>query len=1390
MRPFKQPWLTGRRSRLDLKATIDDYSRSLELIPTFRPAPERWFELVIVVDRSFSMAVWQETVAELIQILRGTGAFRKLHVWDMDPTQERLMLRGPRGQVIVPRQMNSSDGRRLALVVSDCSSEGWRSGLAWTIIREWARAVPIALVNPLPPKLWRRTGLDMPSVRVDPPGVSGARNSALRYEAPFMLQTTVDACEVLTPLPALAMTPYSLGRWARTLMRIDRRGCDAIVVPDQGLLDELEILGGDLDQGLARLGVEDTLPPGDAIVDGFLHVASPEAVRLAVLCAPYQQVGLPLLHLIREELVPEATASDEAEVILSGLFVISSDQGGRATLRFREGIRAELKNLLSAHDAWLLHDALSRRVDRLAAARGGFLAVAQDPHGNLVLPADAEPFAEASVDTLRLLGVMTSSFASVSQQALGRLVGNTESPTSSTGQALSEPPSAAMARHITSGPPVRSAYLEQVRRIAPAQLHDRDGELAELAAFCAEPGRSSYAWWRAPAWAGKSALMSWFVLHPPPGVQVVSFFVTARYKGQGDRGAFTDAVLEQLADLLGQPIPAYLTETTREPHLLRLLTQAAEECQRLVLVIDGLDQDRGVMAGPDAHSIAALLPARPPAGLRVIVAGRPDPPIPADIPGDHPLRDPAIVRMLSTSPSAEVVKTDMQRELRRLLHGDQAEQDLLGLVAAAGGGLSARDLAELTSMSVYEIEDNLHAIAGRTFISRASIWQPGTAPPVYVLGHEELQMAATAFLGGARLGEYRERLHAWAEDYRQRGWPAGTPEYLLRGYFRMLHDAVDIRKLVACATDKARHDRMLDITGGDTAAFAEITDVRDLLLRLDEPDPSALASLNAHLRELAERNTNVPTGLPAVLASLGQPTRAEAVARSITDSDQRAWALAGLAEAAAGTGDLDRAEALARSITGPAQRARALAGLTEAASAAGDLDRAEMLARSITDPAQRARALAGAAEAVAGAGDLDRAEALARSITDTDQRARALAGVVEAAVGAGDLDRAEMLARSITDTDQRARALAGAAEAAVGAGDLDRAEALAQAITDLYHRAWALAGVAEAVAGAGDLDRAEALARSITDTDQRARALAGVVEAAAGAGDLDRAEALARSITDPAQRARALAGVAEAVAGAGDLDRAEALARAITDLYHRAWALAGLAEVAVSVGDRARARALVERAEVAVRTADLDRARALAERAGALAQAITDPYQRTWVLTSLVQAIAGLGDLDRARVLAEQAEALARSITDADQRARVLVGLAEAVAGAGDLDRAEALVRSITDPAHQARALAGVAEVAVSAGDLDRAEALVRSITGPAHQARALATLVEAMARAGDIDRAETLANGINDPGQHAGALTTLAKMVSAAGDYRRATTLAESAAVVARTITHAVEQA
>ena len=91
---------------------------------------------------------------------------------------------------------------------------------------------------------------------------------------------------------------------------------------------------------------------------------------------------------------------------------------------------------------------------------------------------------------------------------------------------------------------VRSAYRKQVERIVPPELVGREAELRELAAYCTEPGRGPYVWWRAPAWAGKSALLSTFVLHPPAGVRVVSFFVTARFAGQSDRTAFLEVVLE------------------------------------------------------------------------------------------------------------------------------------------------------------------------------------------------------------------------------------------------------------------------------------------------------------------------------------------------------------------------------------------------------------------------------------------------------------------------------------------------------------------------------------------------------------------------------------------------------------------------------------------------------------------------------------------------------------------------------------------------------------------------------------------------------------------------------------------------------------------------------
>ncbi len=488
----------------------------------------------------------------------------------------------------------------------------------------------------------------------------------------------------------------------------------------------------------------------------------------------------------------------------------------------------------------------------------------------------------------------------------------------------------------------RLAYLEQVRRIAPPDppgLKDREAELAELARFCLDSDALPYVWWQAGAWAGKSALLSTFVLHPPSSlnarVQILSFFITARLAAQDNRDAFTQVMLEQLAELTGQMLPAVLPEATRDSYLLSLLAQAAIECQqadgRLVLVLDGLDEDRGVTTGPHAHSIAGLLPADPPAGMRVIVAGRPNPPIPDDVPDWHPLRDPTIIRPLTSSPHARDVQRLSRQELHGLLTGGAAGRNLLGLLTAARGGLSGLDLADLAGVSLWEVEDVLHTVAGRTFTRRASRWAPDTGPEVYLLSHEELQVVAARYLAD-RLPAYRDQLHHWCDAYLERGWPPETPEYLFSGYFRLLTALEDVHRMITCAIDTARHDRMLLVTGGDGAALAEVRTVLDHIVGQEAPDASRALAVARHRDLLADRNSRIPLELPAVWAAVGQVTRAEALATSVTDPHWKANALVLVAGVMFKAGRHQQAttitveaETAARTIANPHWQAEALA---------------------------------------------------------------------------------------------------------------------------------------------------------------------------------------------------------------------------------------------------------------------------------------------------------------------------------------------------------------------------------------------------------------------------------------------------------------------------------
>ncbi|URM88959.1 hypothetical protein LUW75_01785 [Streptomyces sp. MRC013] len=571
LRPWKRPWPEGRRAALDIEATVEGYARSGELLPVFSAAPERWFDLTLVVDRSPNMRVWEETLDDFTAVLDRLGAFRTLRVRD-------LLFDGA-GRPQAPGQLRQADGRRLVVVVSDCVSAPWRTSPVWRLLREWAATTPTALLNPLPAKLWRRGGLDLPTVRFTP-AAPGAHRSRLPHAAPSLLGLPEPAgaprggtpaggdadrreAGAWLPVPVLSLSPHSLDRWSRAAMRGAPEGCTAVLVPP----------GGRPPGRPRRRAVP--LPPGTA-AEGFLRTAAPRAVRLAVLCAPFDRLSLRLLHVIRRELVPDATTADVAEAVTSGLFELEQPSGGSGPLELLlpEEVRAVLRRRLPAHEAWRVHQALDRHVASLGDGRPGLRSVAYDASAPRELPAEQEAFARASRQTLELLGLAVPG----------------ERVPASGGDGEGRGPGAS---GVFPPPPERFVRREHAADSLLARLVDPAAGTVWVTAAGDGPG------------AGRTAL-ALHVAHRFPGER---HFVDMR--GSGDHPVPPEAALHRLLSSLG----ASGGEEARGTEELAAALAEAVGGRRVLLVLDDV---------PEPARMERLLPSAP--GCAVLATTRGDVP--------------------------------------------------------------------------------------------------------------------------------------------------------------------------------------------------------------------------------------------------------------------------------------------------------------------------------------------------------------------------------------------------------------------------------------------------------------------------------------------------------------------------------------------------------------------------------------------------------------------------------------------------------------------------------------------------------------------------------------------------------------------------------------------
>ncbi|MFE6779441.1 SAV_2336 N-terminal domain-related protein [Streptomyces sp. NPDC057702] len=405
------------RRALDEGATADHSARAGGLVlPVFRPVSRGDASLHLLMDASSSMYVWQRMLRELQQVFGQLGAFRDVTV--------QYLHEGPDGSPAVSRrfepgaatlrsadQLTDPTGRHVTVLVSDCAGPLWRGGAAHRLTYRLLRHAPVAVLQPLPQRLWARTRL---------PASFGAlvRGQGPTSSAP--LHFVADAGDGYgpggrddqrrtgaAPVPVLPPVPAALGAWARLLTGTGAGPVEAAVGwvrADQPAAAPARPRGP---QSPAQL------------VSRFRATASPGAGQLAVYLAA-APLFLPVMQLVQRTMLPDSGPAELAEVLLGGLL----RRGGRVSgddgrwYEFADGVHEELLASLGRDEALLVLKHCSEYVEQrfgkggpnfpaLAIAQlsltdgaSGAASVAGRDTGRAAPARPAQPFAEVAARVL------------------------------------------------------------------------------------------------------------------------------------------------------------------------------------------------------------------------------------------------------------------------------------------------------------------------------------------------------------------------------------------------------------------------------------------------------------------------------------------------------------------------------------------------------------------------------------------------------------------------------------------------------------------------------------------------------------------------------------------------------------------------------------------------------------------------------------------------------------------------------------------------------------------------------------------------------------------------------------------------------------------------------
>jgi tetratricopeptide (TPR) repeat protein len=306
---YRGPAAPPRDGAIDEEATADHAAASGVLVPVRRPGRRRRCDIQLLMDTGPAMAVWGQLVEELRQACQQSGAFGSVRVHHLYAGDGGIPLIGTTAGPRHHTRLRSADefhdptGRWLTLVISDCVGPLWQNGSAQRLLHGWPRTSPLAVVQPLPPRLWGRTALPAEPGLLIRQAETGGRTTFLPDEEPWD-----EPAAGARPVPVLQPTPEAFDAFSRLLSGTgptSERAWAAWTTPAPAPAENVP--------------AEPPAPRGDdELLRAFRAGASPGAVRLAVYLAA-APLTLPVMQLVQRAMLPDTGPMELAEVLLGGL---------------------------------------------------------------------------------------------------------------------------------------------------------------------------------------------------------------------------------------------------------------------------------------------------------------------------------------------------------------------------------------------------------------------------------------------------------------------------------------------------------------------------------------------------------------------------------------------------------------------------------------------------------------------------------------------------------------------------------------------------------------------------------------------------------------------------------------------------------------------------------------------------------------------------------------------------------------------------------------------------------------------------------------------------------------------------------------------------------------